>query len=37
MGQQIILFSNLTSEFSTDNLQKVIQSMKKTNVQVRFM
>ena len=37
MDLRIVLFSNLTSAFGTDNLEAVIENMKKTNVQMTFM
>ena len=37
MEQRIVLFSNLASDFSTDNLEAVVESMKKANVRMTFM
>lgn len=37
MDFRIVLFSNLTSAFGTDNLEAVIENMKKGNVQMTFI
>lgn len=37
MEPRIVLFSNLASEFSIDNLEAVVSSMKKANFQFTFM
>ena len=37
MNLRIVLFSNLASNFSMDNLEGVVDSMKKANVQMTFM
>ena len=37
MDLRIVLFSNLASQFSIDNLDTVIANMKKENVQITFM
>ena len=37
MDLRIVLFSNLASQFSTDNLDVVVSNMKRENVQITFM